>query len=96
LTGGGDKGKGGASGKGGSKQSGGRKGEISGRTAEVPRNKSPGNPYSEATEGEELDRMKIAIKKVEEMVKVEREKLAEREKVLEELRKTEGTVIKKK
>ncbi|KAH0558569.1 NuA4 histone H4 acetyltransferase complex and the SWR1 complex subunit [Trichoglossum hirsutum] len=96
LTGGGDKGKGGASGKGGSKQSAGRKGEASGRTAEVPRNKSAGNPYSEATEGEELDRMKIAIKKVEEMVKVEREKLTGREKVLEELRKTEGTIIKKK
>ncbi|KAI9859802.1 MAG: NuA4 histone H4 acetyltransferase complex and the SWR1 complex subunit [Trichoglossum hirsutum] len=96
LTGGGDKGKGGASGKGGSKQSAGRKGEVSGRTAEVPRNKSLGNPYSEATEGEELDRMKIAIKKVEEMVKVEREKLAGREKVLEELRKTEGTIVKKK
>ncbi|KAI9766476.1 MAG: NuA4 histone H4 acetyltransferase complex and the SWR1 complex subunit [Geoglossum umbratile] len=96
LTGGSDKSKGGASGKGGSKQSAGRKGEVGGRTAEVPRNKSPGNPYSEATEGEELDRMKIAIKKVEEMVRTEREKLAGREKVLEELRKTEGAIIKKK
>jgi len=99
LTGGtGDwnKGKGGGkSGKMGMGRKGGGDIEGSARTAEVPRNKSAGNPYSEATEGEELDRMKIAIKKVEEMVKVERENLTAREKVLEGLRKTEGTVLKK-
>lgn len=72
------------------------KGGDGGRTAEIPYAESPGNPYSQKTEGKELDRMGEAIKTVEQMVKEERAKLAEREVKLQNLRSAEGIPIKKK
>ncbi len=63
---------------------------VSPRSAEVPLRSAPGNPYSRETEGKELDRMKEAIKKVEELIAEERAKLDKRELKLQELRKTEG------
>ena len=80
----------------GSKLSGHGKGNDGGRTAEIPYAESPGNPYSQKTEGKELDRMGEAIKTVEQMVKEERTKLAEREAKLESLKKMEGVPTKKK
>lgn len=80
----------------GSKLSAYGKGNDGGRTAEIPYAERPGNPYSQKTEGKELDRMGEAIKTVEQMVKEERAKLAEREAKLETLRKTEGVPTKKK
>ncbi len=80
----------------GSKQSAYGKGSDGGRTAELPYAESPGNPYSQKTEGKELDRMGEAIKTVEQMVKEERGKLAERENKLQSLRSTEGGPVKKK
>ncbi|KAL1997076.1 hypothetical protein VTN49DRAFT_7941 [Thermomyces lanuginosus] len=59
-------------------------------TAEIPLHDSPGNPYSRATESAELDRISEALKNVEQMIKNERAKLAEKEKRLAELRATEG------
>lgn len=64
--------------------------QIAGRTAEIPVNDSPKNPYSRATEGKELDRMTEAMKTVDQMIKDEKERLVEREKRLAELRETEG------
>lgn len=64
--------------------------QIAGRTAELPVNDSPKNPYSRATEGKELDRMNEAMKTVDQMIKDEKERLVEREKRLAELRETEG------
>lgn len=66
------------------------------RTAELPFKPNEKNPYSLETEGQELDRLKEAIKTVEKMVKEEKATLMEREKALEELRKTEGVVLTKK
>ncbi len=63
---------------------------VSPRSAEIPLRSTPGNPYSRETEGKELDRMKEAIKKVEELIAEERAKLDKRELKLQELRKTEG------
>lgn len=60
------------------------------RTAEIPVNDTPKNPYSRATETKELDRMTEAMKTVESMIKEEKEKLVEREKTLAELRESEG------
>ena len=64
------------------------------RTAEIPSQESPDNPYSMRTELKELDRLNEAIKQVEALAKEERAHLAEREKELEGLRKTEGGVVK--
>ncbi|PWY87763.1 histone acetyltransferase subunit [Aspergillus heteromorphus CBS 117.55] len=61
-----------------------------GRTAEIPFNQSPQNPYSKATEGSEIDRLGEANKAVEEMIRQEKERLIEREKRLAELRASEG------
>lgn len=66
------------------------------RTAEVPLRSTRENPFSRETEGRELDRMREAYKKVEEMIKEEREKLKKREETLEELRKTESIPPKKR
>lgn len=66
------------------------------RSAEIPYAESPGNPYSQKTEGEELDRLNEAIKAVEVMVKEERAKLAGREKALEELKNGDGAAAKAK
>ncbi|KAE8349671.1 yeats family-domain-containing protein [Aspergillus coremiiformis] len=60
------------------------------RTAEIPPTDSPGNPYSKATEGTELDRLAEASKTVEQMIREEKERLIEREKKLAELRESEG------
>ncbi|MCJ1315033.1 NuA4 histone H4 acetyltransferase complex and the SWR1 complex subunit [Xylographa vitiligo] len=54
------------------------------RSAEIP---NEGIPYSLRTEGRELDRLKEAVKQVESMIGEERKTLAEREKVLGELRR---------
>ncbi|KAI9808502.1 MAG: NuA4 histone H4 acetyltransferase complex and the SWR1 complex subunit [Pycnora praestabilis] len=67
-----------------------------GRTSEIPVKESPGNPYSQDTEAKELDRLKEAIKQVDQMVLKERVTLAERERVLEEAKKVEGLQVKKK
>lgn len=72
------------------------KGVNEGRTAEIPYTESPENPYSQRTEAKELDRMREAIKTVEQLVKEEQAKLAEREAELERIQKTEGALIKKK
>ncbi len=66
------------------------------RTAEIPLRSSRENPYSRETEGKELDRMKDAIRKVEEMIQEERDRLQTREETLEDLRKTEGIPPKKR
>ena len=67
------------------------------RTAEIPLRSSQDNRYSRDTEGKELDRMKDAIRKVDELIIEERDRLAAREATLDELRKTEGvSLIKKK
>ena len=65
-------------------KAGSRKGE---RTAELPYADSEGNPYSQRSEGAEVDRLKEARKQVEKMIAEERARLAEREKVMEELNK---------
>ena len=78
----------------GSKQASLKKGGE--RSAEIPHAETPGNPYSQKTEGEELDRLKEAIKTVEVLVKEEKAKLVERERALEELRKRDGLVAKVK
>ncbi|KAK2745649.1 NuA4 histone H4 acetyltransferase complex and the SWR1 complex subunit [Onygenales sp. PD_40] len=72
--------------------------QQAGRTAEIPYSDSPKNPYSQKTEAKELDRLAEAIKTVDQMLKEERGKLAEREARLDELKKSEGvtTVVKKK
>ena len=54
------------------------------RTAEIPQE---GSPYSLRMEGRELDRLGVAAKTVDAIVVEERKKLAEREKLLAELRK---------
>ena len=78
----------------GSKQASFKKGSE--RTAEIPVVESADNPYSQRTEGRELDRLNEAIKQVEVIAKEERAKLAEREKILEALRKSEGAALKAK
>jgi YEATS domain-containing protein 4 len=69
-----------------------------GRTAEIPFNETPGNPYSRTTENKELDRLMEAHKTVDQIVKEEKARLIEREKRLAELKESEGfsPVIKKK
>ena len=78
----------------GSKQAAMRKGGE--RTAEIPYNESPDNPFSQKMEAKALDRLKAAVMNVEGLLKKERAKLAAREKELEELRKSEGVVQKVK
>lgn len=63
-----------------------------GRTAEIPATPSATNPYSRQTEQKELERIARAMKTVGVLQKEEKSKLMEREKVLEELRKSEGIV----
>ena len=75
----------GARGKGkGAKAALSRKGE---RTAEIPYEETDSSPYSLRMEGRELDLLKEAVKQVEVMAGQERMKLAERERLLGELRK---------
>ena len=89
------RGKGGGAGKGGAK--GVRKGaQLPERSAEIPSNETPGNPYSTRTEGKELDRLAEAAKQVEVLIQEERERLGTQEAELEELRKTEGSLFKPK
>lgn len=64
------------------------------RSAEIPFADSPDNPYSQKAEGAELDRLQVAIKAVEGMVKEEQAKLVEKEMILAELKKREGVVAK--
>ena len=92
LTGGPEKGKG-KGGKSGSKQAAMRGHD---RTAEIPQRDSRENPYSKETESKELDRMKEALRKVDGMITIERQKLMEKEKMLEELRRGEGIPPKKR
>jgi YEATS domain-containing protein 4 len=66
------------------------------RTAEIPQRKTANNPFSIETEGEELDRLKIAIKKVDEMIKQERVKMVEREETLRTLKENEEQTSKAK
>ncbi|KAA6411757.1 MAG: histone acetyltransferase subunit (Yaf9) [Lasallia pustulata] len=67
------------------------------RSAEIPYAESVDNPYCQKTEGKELDRLNEAIKTVEAMVKEERRKLEERERVLEGLRREgAGSAVKAK
>ncbi|KAL9583614.1 MAG: hypothetical protein Q9212_002610 [Teloschistes hypoglaucus] len=76
----------------GSKQAsmGGKKGAQGDRVAELPFD----GTYSQKEEGRELDRLRQAIKTVDAMVKEERAKLEEREKVLADLRSDGGTAVK--
>lgn len=78
----------------GSKQAAFKKGSE--RTAEIPYAVTPDNPFSLETEAKELDRLGEANKNVELLLKEERAKLAEREKMLESLRRSEGAAIKAK
>lgn len=64
------------------------------RTAEIPFAESTDNPYSQKTEAKEMDRLHEAIKQVDALAKEEKAKLVEREKVLEQLRKTVGPPLK--
>ncbi|EED15014.1 histone acetyltransferase subunit (Yaf9), putative [Talaromyces stipitatus ATCC 10500] len=64
-----------------------------GRTAEIPDNDSPGNPYSRATEQAELEKLANAMKTVDQMIKEEKDRLVEREKRLAELKDTEGVLV---
>ena len=57
------------------------------RSAEIPYAGSEGNPFSQKEELMELDRLREAMKTVEGMVKGERAKLAEKEKVMDGLRR---------
>lgn len=57
------------------------------RTALIPFQDTPGNPYSQKTEGEELDRLKEAIKMVEVLAKEEQTKMQAKEKELAQLKK---------
>ena len=72
--------------------------QQSGRTAEIPYSDSPKNPYSQKTEAKELDRLTEAIKTVDQMLKEEKARLAEREARLDELKRSEGitSVVKKR
>lgn len=63
------------------------------RTAEIPFNETPENPYSRATESKEMDRLAEANKTVDQMIKEERDRLVEREKKLAELRESEGVPV---
>ena len=58
------------------------------RTAEIPHSDSPGNPFSLKTEGAELDRLHEAIKTVDAMVKEERARMEERDRLLKELQRS--------
>ena len=81
----------------GGKSSGRGGGGSGSRTAEIPLRSSQDNPYGRDTEGKELDRITDAIKKVDELIIEERDRLAAREATLDQLRKTEGlSLIKKK
>ena len=92
LTGGAPgRGKGGKGGKGARGKAGAME-----STAEIPAHESRDNPYSVRTEEKELDRLGAAVKQVEALVKEEAERLAEREKELEELRRTEASVFEPK
>lgn len=64
--------------------------QVGGRTAEIPYEETPKNPYSRTTEHKELDRLREANKTVEQMIKEEKERLIQREKKLAELRESEG------
>ena len=77
-------------GKGGSKGS--KQKTVVNRTAEIPTQTTPTNPYSAATEMHEIDRVKEARKEVEALIKEERARLEERDKELRELRAQEGIV----
>ena len=77
-------------GKGNSK---GAKQRITGsRTAELPIQSTPENPYSARAEVHELDRLKEAKKEVDSLIVEERAKLEERDQELRELRENEGVV----
>ncbi|KAI9669559.1 MAG: NuA4 histone H4 acetyltransferase complex and the SWR1 complex subunit [Caeruleum heppii] len=96
LTGGAEKSHKGKSGKAGSKQASIARNNHERRTAEIPERATADNVYSKETEGKELDRMKEAMRKVEEMTVKERKLLVERESLLENLREKEGPVPKKR
>lgn len=76
----------------GSKQAAFRK--ISERTAEIPWAETPENPFSQRTEAKEIDRLIAAKKNVDTLFQEEKAKLAEREKLLNELRESEGAPLK--
>ncbi len=57
------------------------------RSAEIPYSNGEGNPFSQKEEGMELDRLREAMKTVQGMVREERGKLGEKEKVMEGLRR---------
>ena len=57
------------------------------RTAELPVNDTPDNPFSQRAEGAEIDRLREAKKTVERMIADERATLAEREATMVELNK---------
>jgi len=82
LTSGGGDGKSGEKGRGKGKGAKAIRGMD--KSAEIP---NEGSPYSLRMEGRELDRLREAVKQVESMIVEERKTLAEREKVLGELRR---------
>ena len=57
------------------------------RTAELPVNDTPDNPFSQRAEGAEIDRLREAKKTVEKMIADARTTLAERENTMAELNK---------
>ena len=66
------------------------------RSAEIPYADSAENPYSQKGELAELDRLKESMKTVDLMVKEEREKLREKERIMEGLRKEAAAKEKEK
>ncbi|KAI9828264.1 MAG: NuA4 histone H4 acetyltransferase complex and the SWR1 complex subunit [Phylliscum demangeonii] len=69
--------------------------EAGARTAEIPLRSTRENPYSRDTEGKELDRMRDAVRKVEELIRAERETLKQREAALEEFKTSDESGGKK-
>ncbi|KAF9890879.1 NuA4 histone H4 acetyltransferase complex and the SWR1 complex subunit [Aspergillus nanangensis] len=67
--------------------------QLRGRSAEIPFNETPDNPYSRTTENKEMDRLGEANKTVEQMIKEEKERVIDREKKLAELRESEGVPV---
>lgn len=91
LGGPGTSGRGSKSGKSAKQQS--HAGASGDRSAEIPFADSADNPYSQKAEGAELDRLAIAIKTVEEMLQAEQAKLAEKEKILAELKQESNGLV---
>ena len=75
---------------------GGKGGKQIVRTAEIPMNDTPGNPFSQETEAKEFDRLSEAVKTIRMMKQEEQDSLKELQKQVERLRESEGNPNAKK